>query len=59
MAQHVKESSAGDAGDVDLIPGLGRSLRGGQGQPTQGFLPEKSLRGAWWATVQSITMSWT
>ena len=59
MAQCVKESNAGDAGDVDLIPVLGRSLRGGKGQPAQGFLPEKSLRGVWWATVQSITMSWT
>ena len=58
MAQHMKESNAGDAGDVGLIPVLGRSPREGKGQPTQGFLPEKSRRGAWWAIVQSITMSW-
>ena len=33
----VKNPTAhvGDAGDVGLIPGLGRSLRGGNGNPLQ------------------------
>ena len=28
-------ANAGDTGDMDLIPGLGRSLRGGNGNPLQ------------------------
>ena len=38
-----KESTcnAGDKGDVDLIPGLGRSTGGGKCQPTPVFLPGK------------------
>ena len=38
MAQSIKESArnAGDlAGDLDLIPGSGRSLGGGHGNPLQ------------------------
>ena len=31
-----------NAGDVGLIPGLGRSPAGGNWQPTPVFLPEKS-----------------
>ena len=44
-----KESAcrAGDTGDVSLIPGLGRSLRGGHSNPLQysylGNLMERSL----------------
>ena len=39
-----KESacSAGDAGDVGLIPGLGRSPGAGHGNSLKVFLPEKS-----------------
>ena len=29
----VKNPPAGDAGDMSLIPGLGRSLGGGNGNP--------------------------
>ena len=50
-----KESAcnAGDAGDVGLIPGLGRSPGGGHGNPLQYSCPENSMdRGAWW--VQSM-----
>ena len=37
MAQQVKESAcnAGDAGDVSLIPGSGRSTGEGHGKPLQ------------------------
>ena len=45
-------ASTGDTGDVDLIPGLGRSPGGGNGNPFPVFLPGKFHgRGAWQATV--------
>ena len=50
----VKNSpaNAGDAGDVSLIPGLGRSSGGGYDNPLQYSCLENPLdRGAWWATV--------
>ena len=34
-------SNVGDAGDVDLIPGLGKPPGEGNGKPTPVFLPEK------------------
>jgi len=39
-----KESAcnAGDAGDTGLMPGLGKSPRGGHGKPTPIFLPGES-----------------
>ena len=38
------------AGDMCLIPGLGRSPGGGHGNPLQYSCLEKSMdRGAWWA----------
>ena len=40
---------AGDAGDMGLIPGSGRSP--GEGNPMD--------RGAWWVTVQGVTKSQT
>jgi len=38
-----KESTcdAGDAGDVNLIPGLGRSLKGGHGNPLHNILARR------------------
>ena len=45
-----KESAcnAGDAGDMDSIPGLGRSLRGGNDNPLQYSCLENPVdRGAW------------
>ena len=39
-------ASAGDEGDVGLIPGSGRSPGGGHGQPTPVFLPGES-HGQW------------
>ena len=49
-----------DAGDVDLIPGSGRSSGGGNGNPLQySCLKNPIDRGAWWATVQKVEMSQT
>ena len=50
--------SAGDAGDVGLIPGLGRSPGGGHGNPLQYSCLENPMdRGAWRATVQGVAKS--
>ena len=47
-------ANAGDIRDVGSIPGLGRSLGGGHGNPLQYSCLENSVdRGAWWA-IQSI-----
>ena len=62
MALVVKNSpaNAGDARDVGSIPGLGRSPRGGNGNPFQYSCLENSMnRGAWWAIVHGVTKSWT
>ena len=53
-------ASAGDAGDVGLIPGMERSPEGGNGNPLQySCLGNPMGRGAWWATVHGIIKSWT
>ena len=63
MASQVgKESacSAGDTGDVDSIPGSGRSPGEGQGNPFQCSCLENPMdRETWQATVQRVTKSWT
>ena len=54
----VKESAcnARVAEDLGLIPGLGRSPRGGHGNPFQYSCLEKPMdRGAWQATVHGDT----
>ena len=44
----------------DLIPGSGRSPRGGIGNPLQySCLKNPMDRGAWWATVQRVAKSQT
>ena len=49
------KASARNAGDLGLIPGSGRSLGEGNGNPLQHSYPENSMdRGAWWATVHRI-----
>ena len=56
----VKNPSAnkGDAGDMGLIPGLGRSPGGGNGNPLQYYCLESSMdRGAWQATVNGVPKS--
>ena len=45
-------TQAGDIKEVGLIPELGRSPGGGNGNPLQYSLLENPMdRGAWWATV--------
>ena len=44
-----------NAGDMSLIPGLGRSPGGGNGYPFQYFCLENFMdRGGWWATVHGV-----
>ena len=46
--------------DVGLIPGSGRSLEKGNGNPLQYSCLENSMdRGAWWTTVHGVTKSQT
>ena len=50
--------NAGDAGDMGLIPGLGRSPGVGNGNPLQCSCLENSMdRGAWWAVVHGAAES--
>ena len=56
----VGKSSACNAGDPGLIPGLGRSPGGGHGNPFQYCCLENPTDGgAWWATVHGITKNQT
>ena len=49
-----------NAGDLGLIPGLGRSPGEGNGYPLQYSCLENPMdRGAWQATVHGVTKSWT
>ena len=53
-------ANAGDAGDVGLIPGSGRSPGEGNCNLLQYCCLNKSMdRGAWWATVYGVTKSRT
>ena len=57
-----KESTynTGDAGDGDLIPGLGRPPGVGNGNPLwYSCLKNFMDRGGWWVIVQRITKSQT
>ena len=64
---HFKVGFPGDsdhkvcnAGDLGLIPGLGRSPGEGNGYPFQYSCLEVSMdRGAWWATVYGVVKSQT
>ena len=50
----VKDPLAG-AGYTDLIPGVGRSSGGGNGNPLQySCLGNPMDRGAWWATAHGV-----
>ena len=54
-----KESDC-KAGDLGLIPGLGRSTGGGHGNPLQYLAWRIPMdRGAWCATVRGVVKSWT
>ena len=51
-------ASAGDTGDPDLIPGLGRSPGGENGNPFQYSCLDNTMdRGTWWATVMGLQES--
>ena len=51
-------AKAGDARDMGLIPGLGRSPGGGYGNPLQYSCLENSMdREDWQATVHRVTKS--
>ena len=55
-----KESSCNSGGDLDLIPGSGRSPGEGNGNPLQYYCLEKFMdRRAWRATVHGVTNSQT
>jgi len=49
-----------NVGDLGLIPGLGRSPRGGHGNPLQYSCVKYSMdREAWWVIVRGVAKSWT
>ena len=51
-------ANAGDARDIGSIPGWGRSLGEGSGNPLQYSCLENPMnREAWWATVLEFTES--
>ena len=51
-------ANAGNAGDVGLIVGSGRSPGGGNGNPLQySYLGNHMDRGTQWATVYKVTKS--
>ena len=53
-------ANAGDARNMGLIPGFGRSSGGSQINPLQYFcLGNPTDRGAWWATVHGVAKSRT
>ena len=53
-------ASAGDSGDMGLIPGWGRSPGGENGNPLQYSCLEYPVdRGAWRHIVHGVAKSWT
>ena len=56
----VVKNPPANAGDLGLIPGLGRSPGEGNGNPLQdSCLGNPMDRGSWWATVHGVSKSWT
>ena len=56
----VVKNLPAQAGDTGSVPGSGRSAGEGNGNPLQySCLGNPMDRGAWCATVQGITKSWT
>ena len=53
-------ANAGDARDMGLILGSGRSPGGEPGNPLQCPLLENPMdRGVWWATVHRVSEGWS
>ena len=60
LAVNNPTANAGDIRDAGSIPGSGRSLGGGNGNPLQDSCLEKPRdRGAWQATVHKTSKSQT
>ena len=56
----VVKNLPANAGDVNSVPGLGRSSGEGNGNPLQYSCLENPMdRGAWWATVHGVPKSQT
>ena len=56
----VGKESTSNVGDLDLIPGLGRSPGEGNGYPLQcSCLENPRDGGAWWAAVYGVAQSRT
>jgi len=56
----VVKNLPANAGDLGLIPGLGRSLGEGNGYPLQYSFPKNFIdRGTWGATVHEVAKSQT
>ena len=54
----VVKTPPANAGDTGFIPGLGRSLREGNGNPLQYSCLKNSMdRGAWLATIHRVIES--
>ena len=54
------KESVCNAGDLALVPGLGRSPGKGNGNPLQYSCLGNSMdRGGWWITVHGIAKVWT
>ena len=52
-------ANAGDAGNVGLMPGSGRSPGGGNGNPLQySWLENPMDRGAWLAVAHGVAKNW-
>ena len=52
-------ANSGDAGDVGLNPGSGRSPGVGNGNPLRYSCLENSMeRGTWWAAIQGASKTW-
>ena len=55
MVKHLP-ANAGDSGDIDSLPGLGRSSGEGNGNSLQySCLRNPMNKGAWQATVHGVT----
>jgi len=53
-------ANARERRDTDLMPGLGRSPKVGNGNPLQYSCLKNCMdRGDWWTTVHGVTESWT